>query len=354
MRRLLSLSVLIALALPCAASAAKVEPRIVGGDPVQADGDFPWQVAVEGFRGDCGGTLIAADLVLTAEHCDVRVGDEIRVGSTDWYGGQARRSSRSSPTSTRSAAGWTTPTSGAPRATTSTSCGSAPHRRPEAADIVDPDEDELWAEGEVLTITGWGKLSSGATTLPRDMHVAQVPATSDATCDAAYTDFFADDMFCAGLPGGGVDTCQGDSGGPIMAPLVDPPSPTDPAHWRLVGVTSWGEGCAEPGKPGVYARLGDPDIGDWVRTVLTTPYVPDPPAPEQEEVRADLPPTEVLPQPEEPAPDVAPQPTAPPVVTTPPAATPAVGLAIRRRCTRRRRCTFTLTPSARSRRSAPR
>ena len=109
----------------------------------------------------------------------------------------------------------------------------------------------------MLTITGWGKRSSGATTLPRYMEAAQVPATSDATCDAAYADDFADDMFCAGLPGGGVDTCQGDSGGPIVAPGRSPepdrPRPLAPGRRDVVGRVLRG-----PGKPGVYARLGDP------------------------------------------------------------------------------------------------
>jgi secreted trypsin-like serine protease len=71
-----------------------------------------------------------------------------------------------------------------------------------------------------------------------------VPITSDDACRAAYpgdvdTAFYV----CAGYPDGGIDTCQGDSGGPLV---VD---------GRLAGIVHGGEGCARPGKPGVYVRM---------------------------------------------------------------------------------------------------
>lgn len=55
------------------------------------------------------------------------------------------------------------------------------------------------------------------------------------------------ETFCAGRPEGGIGACFGDSGGPLLL--------EDNGSYFLMGLTSWGIGCAQPGLYDVYTRL---------------------------------------------------------------------------------------------------
>ena len=64
-------------------------------------------------------------------------------------------------------------------------------------------------------------------------------------------------MFCAGEAG--KDSCQGDSGGPMVGT-------NENGETVLVGVVSWGIGCAREGYPGVYARVAN--YIDWLQETI--------------------------------------------------------------------------------------
>ena len=66
--------------------------------------------------------------------------------------------------------------------------------------------------------------------------------------------------FCAGYPGGGIDTCQGDSGGPLVCKNVQSGS------FELIGITSWGIGCAEKDHPGFYTDVSK--LVGWIRGAM--------------------------------------------------------------------------------------
>ena len=76
----------------------------------------------------------------------------------------------------------------------------------------------------------------------------QVPIMSKETCEEYYPNEIHESMLCAGFPEGGKDSCKGDSGGPMVCKDSD-------GRYSVHGVTSWGYGCALPGRPGVYARV---------------------------------------------------------------------------------------------------
>ncbi|HEY3188778.1 MAG TPA: serine protease [Solirubrobacteraceae bacterium] len=133
-------------------------------------------------------------------------------------------------------------------------------------------EEALWKPGTMATIAGFGVTSEGGDA-PAVMQEAQVPITTDAYATGAYgSSFDPKTMLAAGFPNGGVDTCQGDSGGPLLVPAAD-------GTLRLAGDTSWGDGCARPGKPGVYGRLGDTTLREWIRASAPGAVAPDAAAP---------------------------------------------------------------------------
>jgi trypsin len=60
----------------------------------------------------------------------------------------------------------------------------------------------------------------------------------------------SDSMICAA--GNNKDACSGDSGGPLLIQVTDS---QQKKQWKLVGIVSWGIGCARKNNPGVYSRI---------------------------------------------------------------------------------------------------
>ncbi|XP_031965936.1 plasma kallikrein isoform X6 [Corvus moneduloides] len=84
---------------------------------------------------------------------------------------------------------------------------------------------------------------------------APVPFMSKEECQARYRKRrIGDKVICAGYDEGGRDACKGDSGGPLSCRHEE--------VWYLVGITSWGEGCARPRQPGVYTKVAE--YSDWI------------------------------------------------------------------------------------------
>ncbi|EFY94881.1 Peptidase S1/S6, chymotrypsin/Hap [Metarhizium robertsii ARSEF 23] len=226
------------------AAPAKNGKFIVGGEAA-AQGEFPYIVALlSGNFQFCGGTLVNEDTVVTAGHCtssDVS-GIEVRAGSLAWASGGTKVKVRSATRHPdyngnnydNDVAVWKLATAIPQSATI------------KYAKLPAPDSDP--APGANVTVAGWGRLQEGGAT-PSQLQKVTVPVVDRATCKEAYSTptplEITDNMFCAGLPQGGQDACQGDSGGPIVQGDV------------LLGVVSWGVGCARPNKYGVYTRLGN-------------------------------------------------------------------------------------------------
>uniref|UniRef100_A0A8C3CN88 Transmembrane serine protease 5 n=1 Tax=Cairina moschata TaxID=8855 RepID=A0A8C3CN88_CAIMO len=103
--------------------------------------------------------------------------------------------------------------------------------------------------GTPCWVSGWGYTRPDQAQLTETLKEALVPLISTRRCNSScmYEGELTARMLCAGYPQGKVDACQGDSGGPLVC--------QDDLTWRLVGVVSWGQGCAEPNHPGVYTNV---------------------------------------------------------------------------------------------------
>jgi trypsin len=254
-RRLLAAS---ATAVALLGVSAVPSPAVVGGSDA-SPGEFPSVAEITFGPFLCTGTLVTPNWVLSAGHCGSITGAvvaspaswppqliDVRIGGVTRNDGQHRAVSQVIVHPNYLA------TSGYDISLLRLSQSSTMAPTQVAA----AGERSTWTAGTLATIVGWGVTSEGGDP-PDNLQKARVPITTDAYCAGAYSDFDPRTMVCAGFPQGGVDTCQGDSGGPMFGK-------TSTGALRVVGTTSFGDGCARPGKPGVYARVAGDTLRPWI------------------------------------------------------------------------------------------
>ncbi|KAF7236821.1 Serine protease 27 [Varanus komodoensis] len=243
--------------------------RIVGGENSQ-DGEWPWQVSIKmNGKHHCGGSLIGDQWLITASHCfkqfctpsnfTVLLGalklsdpgphsitvDVKKIILNPTYDGDVR----------------------------SGDIALVQLEQPvkfshQIIPICVPDANVTFAPGHKCWVTGWGDVQA------RDRYHTsnvlkklEVPIISTNTCNALYRQNsghpkdrrdIKKDMICAGFAAGRGDACQGDSGGPLACQVKD--------TWLLAGVVSWGDGCAQKNRPGVYARVTS--YQTWIHSMI--------------------------------------------------------------------------------------
>jgi len=256
-QKLLTVIAALAVAVAIIASPAGA---VVGGDDA-SPGEYPAIAEITFGPFGCTGTLIAPDWVLSAGHCGSVTGAAV-ASPVSWpaaaidvrIGGLHPGEGERVPVEKVVLNPNYLLTSGYDISLLHlTRASSKPPVK-----VAGASERSLWDPGDLETIVGWGATSEGGDP-PATLQEGQVPITTDSYCGGAYSDFDAKTMVCAGFPQGGVDTCQGDSGGPMFAA-------TSTGALKVVGATSFGEGCARAGKPGVYARVADSTLREWIRS----------------------------------------------------------------------------------------
>lgn len=260
---LFPLSALAAPAVPTL-PADTVAPRIIGGQDAEP-GQYPFMVSLQRLRrGDsdhqrhsCGATLISPSWVLTAAHCvdDVRANDLAAATGLHTLDTTPRRRV-SNVKAIHVHPGYDSTTLVNDVALVQL---KRPVPKAETADFLLEGDGTYLRPGRSFTVTGWGVTDMDADALPTVLQTVQVPFVGFKQCAQAYPDLQAGTAICAGTEGR--DSCQGDSGGPLMVQRK--------GRWTVLGTVSWGEGCALPGLPGVYARLSNGHVRDFVLATWT-------------------------------------------------------------------------------------
>ena len=237
---------------PAFPHSGEVAGKIVGGGEVEPAFRYPWMVSLQSAAGfhTCGGVLVAPTKVLTAAHCvanDRRyvahIGRHNLAANETASGAEALPQSGAAATHPR----WNDSNFEYDFAIVTLASPSA--ATPASIDFDDLSVGEPSPDGAVettlLTTMGWGALFEGGSA-PEVLNSVVVPAVPHAACAESYSGVDRESMLCAGFPEGGRDSCQGDSGGPLVR---------EDGSDKLVGIVSWGAGCARPDAPGVYARV---------------------------------------------------------------------------------------------------
>lgn len=246
------LSLLVALVSVCGASRSSnvlsvLNGRIIGGDDTNIS-SRPYQVTLLLHdKHHCGGVIYNENIIITAAHCLINVPPsklKVRAGSSFWNKGGSLIQVASFQLHENFNAENLANDIALVRLADGLTFNSRIKPTPLAVTVP--------VDGAAATVSGWGL--TGKTTNSRDafpLKSADVTIIGRDAC-ASFTYNYGSSiqlsMICA--RDAGKDACIGDSGGPLVS------------NGQLVGIVSWGKGCAKEKYPGVYADVAY--FNDWI------------------------------------------------------------------------------------------
>lgn len=259
------------IAVPSAAGARNIAPRavrrqrarvaVIGGQPAEP-GTFPWVAYVLDFRGNevgqCSGTVLAPNLVLTAGHCAENMqtgvvndasGYQVTTGNVDW----------AAPETDKQVSG-VTRVIPCPCFDRHTLVGdvallqlSTPTTAPAVTLASNP------PGGTAALLAGWGRTSYQQDGSVERLRWAQTMVQSPGSCEREASPFGPGSELCTiDPPDRQTGVCEGDSGGPLLVA-----EPSAAGGMVQIGVASHGYGECATTRPSVFTRVDA--ISAWVR-----------------------------------------------------------------------------------------
>uniref|UniRef100_UPI0037E86531 transmembrane protease serine 13a n=1 Tax=Semicossyphus pulcher TaxID=241346 RepID=UPI0037E86531 len=240
----------------------KSTSRIIGGS-IAKTGQWPWQLSLH-FKGFhvCGGVLISPDFVLTAAHC-FPSNTPSNLSPNNWkvFGGVVSQDKLPQPYLVERIVlneNYNNFTNDQDIALLKLTSPVVFDDKVQPACL--PAFDQRFSHGTQCWTSGFGTTVEGAGTISRDLMEVTVDIIATEVCNNrhVYKGAVTKNMVCAGHLRGGRDSCQGDSGGPLVC--------KSGSRWYLAGITSWGGGCGQRNKPGVYTKVSS--VLPWIYSTM--------------------------------------------------------------------------------------